>query len=128
LAELVLDDGDALAVLRRQDVVQQRRLAGPQKAGQHRHRHPVAHVRLHRALRLVVLILPPADQAVKETPFSGSWYHNVIPIDRTEGKLETTGRWLRGWSIQPAGSAVSVQPGDTGSDRVIPDEDGIILS
>ena len=34
LAELVLDDGDPLAVLGGEDVVEQRRLAGPEEAGQ----------------------------------------------------------------------------------------------
>ena len=34
LAELVLDDGDALAVLRGEDVVQQRGLAGAEEAGE----------------------------------------------------------------------------------------------
>jgi hypothetical protein len=35
LAELVLDDGDALAVILGQNPIQQRGLARPQKAGQH---------------------------------------------------------------------------------------------
>ena len=39
LAELVLDDGDVLAVLLAQDAVQQRGLAGAEKAGQHGHGH-----------------------------------------------------------------------------------------
>ena len=34
-ARLILDDGDALPVVLRQDVVQQRRLAGAQEAGDH---------------------------------------------------------------------------------------------
>ena len=38
LAELVLDHGDAVAVLSRQDVVEQRRLAGAEEAGEDRHR------------------------------------------------------------------------------------------
>jgi hypothetical protein len=41
LPELVLDHGNALAVPGGQVVVQQRRLARPQEARQHRHRHPV---------------------------------------------------------------------------------------
>eukprot|EP00964_Phaeocystis_antarctica_P140871 scaffold105787_cov66-Phaeocystis_antarctica.AAC.2 len=39
LAELVLDHGDLLAVVGAQDVVEQRRLAAAQEAGQHRHGH-----------------------------------------------------------------------------------------
>ena len=38
LAELVLDHGDALSVLLAEDTVQQRRLAGAEKTGEHRHR------------------------------------------------------------------------------------------
>ena len=36
LAKLVLDDGQLLAVLRREQVVEQRRLAAAEEAGQHR--------------------------------------------------------------------------------------------
>ena len=39
LAELVLDHGDLLAVVGAQDVVEQRRLAAAEKAGEYRHRH-----------------------------------------------------------------------------------------
>jgi len=39
LAELILDDGNPLSVVGREDMIQQRRLPRAQEASQHRHRH-----------------------------------------------------------------------------------------
>ena len=39
LAKLVLDDGDALAVLLREDTVEEGRLSGPEESCQHRDRY-----------------------------------------------------------------------------------------
>ena len=49
-AEFVLDHGDALAVLLRQDAIEQRGLAGAEKPGEHRHRDARARA-AQRALR-----------------------------------------------------------------------------
>src|SRR5262249_564751 len=48
LAELVLDDRDALAVLCGEDVVEERGFAGPEKPGQHGDRDAIA-ISTHRA-------------------------------------------------------------------------------
>ncbi len=45
LAEFVFDDGDALAMLLRQDAIHQRGLAGAEESGQHRYRHASRHAR-----------------------------------------------------------------------------------
>ena len=50
LAELVLDDGDALAVIRGEDVVEKRCLARPEEAGQHGDGHTRSRGRGHKRL------------------------------------------------------------------------------